>query len=207
MTDKTWGPFNGRQLATMFVAAMAVAGSGTVWAVAPSAVNPFSYIAIQDPVSGNKAAVDVSRRLQVSDALQAVSANPAISFNAEKSSFGDCVALFTVPANRAVVVGSLILNAFDVRASGPGNFIQVGHGATCGNGPAFARYNPSAVDARDFVFNPGIAIPAGEIIWLNISPTISGDAYVNGYFVPAAWVPAPTASRSAGSQSTQKPNG
>jgi hypothetical protein len=60
-----WGPFSGRQLMVMFCALMAaiVLLPGTVYAV-----DAFSNVAIQDPVTGVKAKVSTGRSLQVGDA-------------------------------------------------------------------------------------------------------------------------------------------
>ncbi len=60
---KTWGPFNGRQLTTIIVAIVigVIATPTAVWAV-----DTFSNVAIQDPVTGVKAQVDNNRRLVIS---------------------------------------------------------------------------------------------------------------------------------------------
>jgi hypothetical protein len=61
---KTWGPFTGRQLTVMIVTLIigAVMLPGAVWAV-----DTFSNVAIEDPVSGVKAHVDSARKLVVGD--------------------------------------------------------------------------------------------------------------------------------------------
>jgi hypothetical protein len=58
---KTWGPFTGRQLTTIIVALVigVIAAPSAVWAV-----DTFSNVAIEDPVSGVKAQIDSARRLQ-----------------------------------------------------------------------------------------------------------------------------------------------
>ena len=60
---KTWGPFSGRQLTVVIVALVIgfIAAPSAVWAV-----DTFSNVAIEDPVTGVKAQVDSARRLQVS---------------------------------------------------------------------------------------------------------------------------------------------
>jgi len=71
---RTWGPFTGRQL-TAIVIAIIVGGvlvPSTVWAV-----DTFSNVAIEDPVSGSKAAVDSARRLTIAGPVSgSVSAIP-----------------------------------------------------------------------------------------------------------------------------------
>src|SRR4051794_8894691 len=65
MGQKTWGPFNGRQLTVIVVALIigVVALPGAVWAV-----DTFSNVAIQDPVTGVKASVNKSKSVLVGDA-------------------------------------------------------------------------------------------------------------------------------------------
>lgn len=62
---RTWGPFTGRQLTTIIVAMVTV----VFFPSAAWAVETFSNVAIQDPISGAKAAVDSSRRLQVNGSV------------------------------------------------------------------------------------------------------------------------------------------
>src|SRR5947207_15952299 len=54
---RTWGPFNGRHLTAIIVAIVvgAVLIPSTVWAV-----DTFSNVAIEDPVTGAKASVDAT---------------------------------------------------------------------------------------------------------------------------------------------------
>jgi hypothetical protein len=60
----SWGPFTGRQLTTIIVSLIVGAAllPSAVWAV-----DTFSNVAIEDPVSGVKARVDATNRLKVSD--------------------------------------------------------------------------------------------------------------------------------------------
>jgi hypothetical protein len=203
MADK-WGPFNGRQLATMFVATMAFAGSGAVWAVAPSAVNPFSYVAIEDPVSGNKAAVDVGRHLIVFDQLQAVAANPANFFQASAKG-GDCRTVATSPAGRALVIKTIATDAYDVPAAGAGHSARylIGPAGDCG---AIQVYdvNPGSIGADHVNFEPGFVVPATWVLYASLAG-ISGEIYVTGYTIPAAWAPPPPAVASADAIPAQNP--
>ena len=73
---KTWGPFNGRQLTVIVVAAIAgfVLLPGAVWAV-----DTFSNVAIQDPVSGNKASVDATHKVLVGDGAGSLTVDGTVS--------------------------------------------------------------------------------------------------------------------------------
>src|SRR4051812_30278413 len=73
---RTWGPFTGRQLTVIIVAFMAaiVMLPGVTWAV-----DSFSNMAIQDPVSGVKAQVDSTRRLMVGDGSGPLTVNGTVS--------------------------------------------------------------------------------------------------------------------------------
>jgi hypothetical protein len=73
---KTWGPFSGRQLTTMFVALVigAVLVPSTVWAV-----DTFSNVAIEDPVSGVKASVDAGHHQLVGDGSGPLTVNGTVS--------------------------------------------------------------------------------------------------------------------------------
>lgn len=64
MPERTWGPFTGRQLTVMFVAVMAAA---VLLPSAVYAVDQFSNVAIQDPITGVKAKVLNNNGLKVSD--------------------------------------------------------------------------------------------------------------------------------------------
>src|SRR4051812_2675334 len=76
MAQKTWGPFNGRHLTVIVVALIlgAVALPGAVWAV-----DTFSNVAIQDPVTGVKAGVNRSQALLVGDAAGALTVDGKVS--------------------------------------------------------------------------------------------------------------------------------
>ncbi len=81
-TAKTWGPFTGRQLTTMIVALMigVIFLPSAVWAV-----DTFSNVAIEDPVSGTKAGVDASHHLltngTVAGSVSAIPRPPSTPWN------------------------------------------------------------------------------------------------------------------------------
>ena len=73
---KTWGPFSGRQLTTiigMLLVAVVVLPSA-VWAV-----DTFSNVAIEDPITNNKAGVDSSNRLKVGDGSGALTIDGTVT--------------------------------------------------------------------------------------------------------------------------------
>src|SRR5437868_11351509 len=74
--QKTWGPFTGRQLTTIVIALIAgvVLLPGAVWAV-----DSFTNVAIQDPISGAKASVDASHHVIVGDGSGALSVDGTVS--------------------------------------------------------------------------------------------------------------------------------
>jgi hypothetical protein len=187
MSDR-WGPFSGRQLTTIILGTVAIVASSAVGAVATSAVNPFSYVALQDPVSGNKAAIDVSRRVQVYDALQAASANPATFFEAQGTSFDGCSTVYTVPANRGAVVQSAIVNVFTIGATGNGNYVRLTHESSPWN---TIEANPATVGGTGYQLTPGVALHAGENLSVCTGGSVRAQIQVKGYLVPAAWVPSP----------------
>jgi hypothetical protein len=73
---KTWGPFTGRQLTTIAVAIIigVVMLPSAVWAV-----DTFSNVAIQDPVSGAKASVDATNHLKVGDGSGALTVDGTVA--------------------------------------------------------------------------------------------------------------------------------
>src|SRR5436309_2499091 len=74
--SKTWGPFTGRQLTVIIVALIAgvVMLPGVTWAV-----DAFSNVAVEDPVSGVKAQVDATRHLVVGDGSGALTVDGTVS--------------------------------------------------------------------------------------------------------------------------------
>src|SRR3954449_2470234 len=76
MAQKTWGPFTGRQLTVIIVALIVgvVALPSAVWAV-----DTFSNVAIEDPVSGVKASVNSSKALLVGDASGALTVDGKVA--------------------------------------------------------------------------------------------------------------------------------
>jgi hypothetical protein len=75
---RRWGPFSGGQLTVMIVALIAgvVMVPSTVWAV-----DTFSNVAVEDPVTGVKASVDSTHHLTVAGTVHALAASPTLPFS------------------------------------------------------------------------------------------------------------------------------
>src|SRR5947208_7709311 len=73
--QKTWGPFTGRQLTAIVITLIVgvVMLPGAVWAV-----DTFSNVAIEDPVSGAKASVDATHHVLVGDGSGALTVDGTV---------------------------------------------------------------------------------------------------------------------------------
>jgi hypothetical protein len=177
----------GRQIVTMALGACAIVTSGAVWAGGPSVVNPFSYIAIQDPISGNKAAVDAGRHLLVSDQLQAPAANPGNFFHFHTGLAPACVAIASPPPGKAMVLKTLVVDTLSAPAAGSIDFASFSIGTECGS--PVEDVNPPGVGVTTINYEPGLVIPAGQFLF-GYANQIAAEASGTGYLVPAAWAPA-----------------
>ena len=195
MNERTWGPFSGRQLTTMVDALIVVIGvPGTVWAV-----DTFSNVAIQDPVSGVKASVDSSKRLKVGDGSGAMTvdgtttgpeaaANTLFRSVAFPDPNGTCVALATPPAGKALIIKSVALDIYNTFTPGNGKFASFYLG-TSGCESFVMDINPPGVGLINQPFEPGLGVPAGKRLWV-LTFSISAEVFAFGYTVPSNAVPA-----------------
>jgi hypothetical protein len=202
MNERTWGPFSGRQLTTMVVALILVLGvPGTVWAV-----DTFSNVAIEDPVTGVKASVDSSKRLKVGDGSSAMTvdgtttgpeaaANTLFRSATFPTSSGNCTPIATPPANKALIIKSVALNTYSVTSPGSGR-TGVFYLGTDGCEVIVFDINPPGVGLINQPFEPGLGVPAGKRLWVSTN-NISAEVYTFGYSVPASAVPASSFSGSA----------
>jgi hypothetical protein len=169
----------------MFVAAMAVAFSGTVWAV-----DPFTRVAVQDPFTGVKAQVDNARRVLVSDFLQGFDEDPRFFV---RDLFGPgsstCSNIYTVPAGKALIIQSMTAYLHNPSPGDDTEIILYGS-ASC-SGLIAAAVSDRAHETVFQTFGSGIAIPAGRTVSA-LGVDNGGSATIYGYLVPASWVP-PTA--------------
>jgi hypothetical protein len=193
---KTWGPFSGRQLTTMVVSLILVLGiPGTVWAV-----DTFSNVAIEDPVTGVKASVDSSKRLKVGDGSGAMTidgtttsheaaANTLFRSATFPPSNGACTPVATPPAGKALIIKSVALNTYSVISppgSGRNGVFYLG---TNGCEVIVLDINPPGVGPINQPFEPGLGVPAGKRLWVSAN-NISAEVYTFGYSVLASAVPA-----------------
>jgi hypothetical protein len=153
MGEHRWGPFTGRQLMVMFLGLLAtiVVVPGTVYAV-----DAYSNVAIQDPVSGAKAKVSNGRVL-VGDGIGALTVDGTVVANhprpmpfplgASSSNSGSNVAeqTYTVPTGKDLVVTSV--SGYVARAIGD-------------NTPVNARFILLAADGSNTFVNLDAQNPA-----------------------------------------------
>src|SRR5919197_1009687 len=103
MSRKSIGPFSGLHLTIIVVAIILVAGiPSTVWAV-----DSFSNVAIEDPVTGVKASVDAQHRLQTPASLRPGNATETTPANVVRFLgfvTDSCTTLYTVPTGKALVL-------------------------------------------------------------------------------------------------------
>jgi hypothetical protein len=167
------------------------------------AVDTFSNVAIQDPTTGVKAKVLNGGQLRVSDgngaltvdgSVTARDAQPAdlIHFLDSGAGSSTCTVVASPPAGKAWIVTSLSVNIVNNggNALGPDQYVVVYSTTTCSY-PYFAVMTPTAVGPHNFSLEPGIAIPNGgavavELYGTDLQWSLTGE----GYQVPAASVPA-----------------
>jgi hypothetical protein len=207
MNERTWGPFSGRQLTTMVVSLILVLGvPGTVWAV-----DTFSNVAIEDPVSGVKASVDSSKRLKVGDGSGAMTvdgtitdATPANLVRIFAGAGSSCSNVYTIPAGKALILKSM--TAYMHTAGSPGSDVEaiVYPAANCASALAAAAISDRAHETVFQTFGSGIGVPAGRTI-STLGFNTSGTVHLYGYLVPASAVPATAAAKAAPQASGSTP--
>jgi hypothetical protein len=151
------------------------------------AVDQFTNVAIQDPVSGRKAAVTPGRALLVNGSVIAKETVPADFFRVGRIMPRNCERIAVPPANSALVVKTIAFNAWRT-AVDPGYFAIFYIGPSCGSSFAY-KVNPATNGVTTTQFEPGLAIPADQALW-GYAFQIDGDVFINGYRVPASSVPA-----------------
>jgi hypothetical protein len=204
---KTWGPFSGRQLTTIIVALIIVIGvPGTVWAV-----DTFSNVAIEDPVTGVKAGVDSSKRLKVGDGSGAMTVDgtttdttPANLIRIFAGATSSCSNVYTIPAGKALILKSM--SVYMHTAGSPGSDVEavVYPAANCGGGFVAAAISDRAHETVFQTFGSGIGVPTGRTI-STLGFNNSGTLYLYGYLVPASAVPANAAAKAAPQASGSTP--
>lgn len=185
MPRRSWGPFSGRQLTVIVLVALIVFGiPGTVLAV-----DTFSNVAVEDPVSGAKAAVDAKRHLEVSDGLGpvtvdgTVAARPAVPLRPWRASIdvaaGSLEALVG-PTTSAIHLTSLSWSAFNAAAAGSDDIRLIAYtvptGTTSCSGETYLTtiwHLPSVradyVGDFDFATPLQIKPPSGKAVCLEVN--------------------------------------
>jgi len=182
MERKTWGPFTGTHLTIMFTAAVLATVPTALWSV-----DAFNNVAIQDPVSGKKVAVDAARQMFVRDQVgdwDETPANFVRQFGTPPR--GSCGAFYVVPAGKALIVKSI--HTYIVKGAGPFAEVDFFMNAGCTQPLATALSNQSHENQR-LDFGAGVAVPAGRTVGARAFNN-SSTAILYGYLVPAGWVPA-----------------
>jgi hypothetical protein len=161
-----------------------------------------ALVRIEGGHSTNVAAVSKSGRLSVNAGL---TMTPAGQVKTAPASPADTVItvgqittcpnghfFYKIPAGKALIITSVTF-ATSAQTPGTPHSLALAAGkpsAPCGFGLAFSEA-PSSMDAvaQNQVFSPGIAVPAGDGLVLEAGQD-NGEAWVYGYLVPAAAVPA-----------------
>lgn len=185
MERKLFGLFSGTHLTIIATAFIGMLSSGAVWAV-----DAFSNVAIEDPVSGKKASVDTSRRLVVTDTTLEMDEVPAYFFRVFASAQGGgCSTVYTVPAGKALIIQSMASYLDKTDASLTSVEEDLYGQANCNGGLIAAAITSDRSATVNQTFGSGIAIPSGRVISV-YGTNNNGSLSIYGYFVPAAWVPA-----------------
>jgi hypothetical protein len=166
MSRRSFGPFSGTHLTIIIVAVVAVVGLPS----ALFAVDAFSNVAIQDPVSGVKASVDSHNRLKT-NATGTVNAVPSGS---------TCTQAYAIPAGKALVLKTAI--AYLIGA--PNSEIDLFSDAACSSFVGAFQSDNSRTTINDS-FGDGVAVKTLYVQTQYGAGTVSG----YGYLVPASAVP------------------
>ena len=180
------------------VVAVVIAMTGTAFAASGQLVN------IVDPGNAAQAAkVDTAGKLNVGDGSGKLtvdgtttsresSADTLFRSFAFPGSAGTCVPLATPPSGKALIIKSVALDTVIIDSPGPGKFAGLYLGSQ-GCERLVMEINPPGVGLLNQPFEPGLAVPAGQQLWVRAF-TINPEAFAFGYTVPASTVPASSAS-------------
>ena len=201
--SKTWGPFTGNQLTILLVAAIAAFVPGTLMAV-----DAYTRVAIQDPISGVKSTVDAGRRLLVFDPIQNNMGNNPVTFVRKFFSTGSpCANVYVVPAGKALIIQSFSAYIYPTGVDPDGGTALLYAQANCAGEIIAGAISDRSGESVNQTFGSGIAVPAGRTVSA-FGYQNSGTASFYGFLVPASWVPptanstgAPAATTTAGANS------
>jgi hypothetical protein len=179
------------------IIAVVIATTGTAFAATGQLVN------IVDPSNASRAAkVDAAGKLNVGDGSGSLTVDgtttsresvPSTFFRSIMVPTTTCTPLATPPANRALIIKSVALDTISIDSPpGGGKFAGLYLG-TNGCERLVLEINPPGVGLQNQPFEPGLAVPAGQKLWIHAF-NIFSEAYSFGYSVPASSVPAASAS-------------
>jgi hypothetical protein len=174
-----------------FIALMVALG-GTALAATGQLVN------ITDPTTtANKAKVDATGALKVGDGAGPLTvdgtvldreAAPNTWFRSRGSTGSFCTPVYSPPAGKSAVVKTLATNVLTLTSPGNGTYVGYYVGTDC-SGFYFYDINPAAIGPVTTPFEPGIAIPAGQTLWVQTNNVLV-ESYATGYTLPSSAVPA-----------------
>ena len=189
--------------------AVLVAGAlvaGTV--IGPTAVQAATagLVQLEGGGSSHLAKVSSSGQLSVNPGLTQTAAHQILAVQASPSSYvtvigadntpGVCTTIYQIPSGHALIITGADFSLGEFTSPPEALNILSGPAAQpCTSLAAFsASEQAQATDNQ--VFQPGIAIPAGDVI--GMEGTANGGVEIYGYLVPAAEVPQHTATAGSG---------
>jgi hypothetical protein len=129
--------------------------------------------------NGNTAKVTTSGSLQVAEATPA-SFKEYIRFGLIDSA--GCVKVATVPAKKGFVLKELTVDVWDDPSPGSGQDIEFFTTKTCTVRSIIFDVNPGSVGAYQYAFNPGFGVARGHSLYAEAFG-VSGETYLNGFYV------------------------
>jgi hypothetical protein len=145
---RTWGPFSGRHLTIIIVTMMigVVMVPSTVYAV-----DTFSNVAVQDPVSGVKASVDATHHLAVAGTVHAIAASPGSPFSFTEDINNSALSRLVGPTTKTINLTAISLGPKDGQTGDGDLFLYVGSQAagqaSCNNTITFTLYHVPGVQS------------------------------------------------------------
>jgi hypothetical protein len=201
---KTWGPFSGRQLTVIIVCLIVgvVMLPSAVWAV-----DAFTNVAVQDPVSGVKASVDASHHLFVTSGSVPLAVGGTVTakespYNALKhfASFvrpDTCLPLAAPSTSgTALVIKTAHVDTYLNPTPGSGNFVQLFYGPPANPCAVFVDdVNPSGIGVTVLDFGAGLALPKGDVLAGLSGGGVGADVSAFGFEIAGSFAPpnSPTA--------------
>jgi hypothetical protein len=170
-----------RPLRRMPVAAWIGIGVLAVAIIAPASATAASNLVGIVGGNGARAAVTAAGQLQDTETT------PGNFVTLYAFSRGSCDNFYNVPSGKALIIKSVTFNTLSITALGSGNFTGLYANSTC-VGRYFLDQNPGGTGEVSVPLTPGAALKAGTSLSMLASSTVTEEAYVFGYLVPASEV-------------------